>query len=68
MANFSEDCYNNKEIMKGDILMLRIAICDDETEARDALRFQLEKIIDENSEEIVYEFTSGGNSRENPYL
>lgn len=42
--------------------MLRIAICDDETEARDALRFQLEKIIDENSEEIVYEFTSGVNA------
>lgn len=41
--------------------MLRIAICDDETEARDALRFQLEKIIDEKTEEIVYEFTSGVN-------
>lgn len=42
--------------------MLRIAICDDETEARDALRFQLEKIIDEETEEIVYEFTSGINA------
>lgn len=42
--------------------MLRIAICDDETEARDALRFQLEKIIDDKTEEIVYEFTSGVNA------
>lgn len=39
--------------------MLRIAICDDETEARDALRICLEKMIDENTEEIVYEFTTG---------
>lgn len=41
--------------------MIRIAICDDETEARDILRFQLEKVLYEESEEIVYEF-SGGNS------
>lgn len=39
--------------------MLRIAICDDQAEARDTLRIQLEKIIDEDTEEIVYEFTSG---------
>ena len=42
--------------------MLRIAICDDETAARDALRFQLEKIIDDETEEIVYEFSSGVNA------
>lgn len=39
--------------------MLRIGICDDETEARDALRFQLERVLKEDSEKIVYEFTSG---------
>ncbi len=39
--------------------MLRIGICDDEPVARDALRIQLEKIMVENSEEIVYEFSSG---------
>lgn len=43
--------------------MLRIGICDDETEARDGLRFQLEKILDEQTEEIVYEFTSGNNAQ-----
>lgn len=42
--------------------MLRIAICDDEINARDALRFQLEKILIEDSEEIVYEFSSGANA------
>ncbi|MDE6844794.1 MAG: LytTR family DNA-binding domain-containing protein [Lachnospiraceae bacterium] len=42
--------------------MLRIAICDDETEARDALRIQLEQILIEESEEIVYEFSSGINA------
>lgn len=42
--------------------MLRIAICDDETNARDALRFQLEKILIEDAEEIVYEFSSGTNA------
>lgn len=40
--------------------MLRIGICDDELNARDALRIQLEKIMTEGSEEIVYEFSSGG--------
>lgn len=39
--------------------MLRIALCDDETNARDALRFQLEKVLFDGSEEIVYEFNSG---------
>lgn len=42
--------------------MLRIAICDDETDARDALRFQLEKILIEKTEEIVYEFSTGSNT------
>ncbi len=42
--------------------MLRIAICDDETESRDALRFQLEKILVEDTEQIVYEFSSGTNA------
>lgn len=42
--------------------MLRIAICDDETDARDALRFQLEKLLIEDAEEIVYEFSSGTNA------
>lgn len=39
--------------------MLRIAICDDEIRARDTLRFSLEKILLENIEEVVYEFSSG---------
>lgn len=39
--------------------MLRIGICDDENNARDALRIQLEKILEEDTEEIVYEFSSG---------
>lgn len=42
--------------------MLRIAICDDETNARDALRIQLEQILIEESEEIIYEFSSGTNA------
>lgn len=42
--------------------MLRIAICDDETDARDALRILLEKILIEDAEEIVYEFSSGTNA------
>ena len=42
--------------------MLRIAICDDETGARDALRVQLEKLMMEDSEEIIYEFSSGLNA------
>lgn len=39
--------------------MLRVGICDDQTDARDALRFQLEKILYEESEQIVYEFSTG---------
>lgn len=39
--------------------MLRIGICDDQQEARDALRFGLEKVIREESEQIVYEFSTG---------
>lgn len=42
--------------------MLRIAICDDEIDARDTLRIQLEKILIEDAEEIVYEFSSGTNA------
>lgn len=42
--------------------MLRIAICDDEPEARDALRFQLEKALIEQTEEVVYEFCAGTNA------
>ena len=33
---------------EGEIHMLRIAICDDETDARDALRIQLEKLLIED--------------------
>ena len=39
--------------------MLRIGICDDEPGARDALRFELEKLMNENTEQIVYEFSNG---------
>lgn len=39
--------------------MLRIGICDDESDVRDSLRFQLEKILDPKTEEIVYEFSDG---------
>lgn len=39
--------------------MLRIGICDDDSKARDSLRFQLEKILDEREGEVVYEFTQG---------
>lgn len=39
--------------------MLRIAICDDEVTARDTLWMQLAKLLKENSEEVVYEFSSG---------
>ncbi|MCM1126918.1 MAG: LytTR family DNA-binding domain-containing protein [Lachnospiraceae bacterium] len=39
--------------------MLRIGICDDQIDARDSLRFQLEKVIREESEQIVYEFSTG---------
>lgn len=39
--------------------MLRIAICDDEIRARDALRYSLERILQEETEDVVYEFSSG---------
>ena len=39
--------------------MLRIGICDDESRARDSLRFQLEKVLEDREAEIVYEFSSG---------
>ncbi len=39
--------------------MLRVAICDDEAAARDALHILLEKVLMENTEEIVYEFSTG---------
>lgn len=39
--------------------MLRIGICDDQMEARDTLRFALEKVIREGVEQIVYEFSTG---------
>lgn len=39
--------------------MLRIGICDDQNEARDFLRFALEKVLIEGEEEIVYEFSTG---------
>ncbi len=39
--------------------MLRIGICDDQMEARDTLRFALEKVIREGAEQIVYEFSTG---------
>lgn len=39
--------------------MLRIALCDDEIAARDALRIQLELVLMEGDEEVVYEFSSG---------
>lgn len=39
--------------------MLRIALCDDEVAARDALRIQLENALIDGEEEIVYEFSSG---------
>ncbi len=40
-------------------MKLRIAICDDEEKARDNLRIELEKLMDERSDEIVYEFSNG---------
>ena len=39
--------------------MLRIAICDDEQQAREALYLQLEPLLQEETEQIVYEFSSG---------
>lgn len=42
--------------------MLRIGICDDQLNARDALRFELEKILRDESEQIVYEFSTGASA------
>lgn len=39
--------------------MLRIGICDDQAEARDALYLQLDRLLLEGTEEVVYEFSSG---------
>lgn len=39
--------------------MLRIAMCDDETEAREALYLLLDQELHEESEQIVYEFSTG---------
>ena len=39
--------------------MLRIGICDDDARARDDLRIQLEKVLTEGTEGIVYEFSTG---------
>lgn len=39
--------------------MLRIAICDDEVNARDLLWMKLEKILEEEKEQIVYDFSTG---------
>lgn len=39
--------------------MIRIGICDDENSAREALRFQIERLTEDGTEEIVYEFSSG---------
>lgn len=42
--------------------MLRIGICDDQTQARDTLRFGLEKVLRDESEQIVYEFSTGASA------
>lgn len=39
--------------------MLRIALCDDEAIDRDMLHIELEKVLIEDTEEIIYEFSSG---------
>lgn len=41
------------------VYMLRIGICDDEPKAREAITFALEKILDDDTEQIVYEFSNG---------
>lgn len=42
--------------------MLRIALCDDEAAARETLFIQLAKFLDEETEQIVYEFSSGSSA------
>ncbi len=56
--------HQNDKIVKQEriLYMLRIAICDDESDARDALRFALEKVMDEKNEQIAYEFSNGKNA------
>lgn len=39
--------------------MLRIGICDDESEVRDALRFSLEHILRSDEGKVFYDFSSG---------
>ena len=42
--------------------MLRMALCDDERSARESLYIELERVIWEDSEQIVYEFSSGNSA------
>lgn len=51
-----------RRIQEGGRHMIRIGICDDEAAARDEIRFALEKVLREDREEIVYEFSSGKNA------
>lgn len=51
--------YTDRENKTGGNSMLRIAICDDEISARDALFLQLSSLLLEGKEEIVYDFSSG---------
>lgn len=39
--------------------MLRIGICDDESGARDALRFSIERLLREEERKVFYDFSSG---------
>ena len=39
--------------------MIRIGICDDDSRARDALRWSLERQLDADGEQIIYDFSSG---------
>lgn len=39
--------------------MIRIGICDDDSRARDALRWSLERQMDADGEQIIYDFSSG---------
>ena len=34
--------------------MIRIGICDDDSRARDALRWKLERLLEEEQEQIIY--------------
>lgn len=46
----------------GKKIMLRIALCDDEAASRETLFIQLEKLLDEETEQVVYEFSSGASA------